>query len=412
VFAIPTDVAVLDVTPLALAPPRLSCDTGESFGFFLSDDETPPALTGPETVLSPPGGPPLRVADADAQLCVALGPAPRDRSCDLPSPGAVGFVIAFSPDGLAIGGAVDPAVAAVEARTIDGRRVRVATDPGAAYTGRYAGQLRFFSLTAPQGKTLGTFALLDAAGKRIIDFPLRFEIDRIGRPRVLLTGRAAGGRYDVSQASFRQTDSDRPLRCLAITRHGKTLSNPFDCVALTPRGRRLDTRVASGEVRCDLKAAFLVGGASRRAASVRARLGDGSTVAGRLFGSALGRAFMVSPPADRGLRRVKVLDRAGKALASDVARVPPARRQCGYGFTVERAGASAARRARRAAASILSTRASGSRSCARGCAVWRSWAMAGACAICSGTAWLCPRTTGISSPAPREARCAVTFGLP
>jgi hypothetical protein len=150
VCAIPTDVAVrairgraadgrvLDVTPLGMAPPRLSCDTGEPLGFFLSDAETPPALTGPETVLTPPGGPPLRVDDADAELCVTLGPAPRDRTCDLPSPGAAGFVIAVSPDGLSIGGAVDPAVAAVEARTVNGRRVRVATDPGAAYTGRYA----------------------------------------------------------------------------------------------------------------------------------------------------------------------------------------------------------------------------------------------------------------------------------
>ena len=356
VFAIPADAAVRSIrgraadghvlltTPFGLAPPRLGCENGELSGFFTSDDETPPPLTGPETILSPPGGPPLHVADADAQLCVALGPAPSDRSCDLPAPGAAEFVIAT--DGASMGGAVDPAVASVEARTVAGRRVRVATDPGAAYAGRYAGRLRFFSLTAPGGRTIESFTLRDAAGKRIIDFPLGFDVGRVGRSRVLLSGRAAGGRYDVSQATFRLTGLGRSVRCLAVTRRGKSLRDPFDCIALTPRGRRLDTSSLGGTVRCDLRAAFLVGGASARAASVRARLDDGSTVAGRLFGSALGRAFLVSPPARRGLRRVEVLDRAGKVLAAYVAPVPPAGRQCGYSFTVDRAGARSARAAR------------------------------------------------------------------
>jgi hypothetical protein len=111
----------------------------------------------------------------------------------------------------------------------------------------------------------------------------------------VLRGRAAGGRFDLSQSTFRFTDRERALRCLAVTRRGKTLSNPFDCLALTETGQHLSTRTMNGEVRCDLRGAFVVGGASRRAASVRARLDDGSTVAGRLFGSALGRAFLVSP---------------------------------------------------------------------------------------------------------------------
>jgi hypothetical protein len=85
---------------------------------------------------------------------------------------------------------------------------------------------------------------------------------------------------------------------------------------------------------------------------VLARLADGSTVGGRLFDSALGRAFLVSPPAARGLRRVEVLDRAGKTLASYVARVSPARRQCGYGFGVERADARGSRATRAVRAAV------------------------------------------------------------
>jgi hypothetical protein len=326
----------------------VSCDNGELFGVLTSDDDDPPALTGPEAVLTPPGGPPLRVADADAQLCVALGPAPRDRNCALPAPNLGDFVIGFSPDGLSLGGAVDPAVAFVEARTVDGKRVRVATDPGAGYAGRYAGMVRFFSLSAPGGRTIESFTLIDAAGRELIEQPAGFEFGRTGRPRALLRGRAAGGRYALTQASFRFTDRDGPVRCLAVTRRGQTLNDPFDCLALTESGRDLSTRSAAGEVRCDLRGAFLLGGTSRRAASVRATLDDGSTVAGRVFGSALGRAFLVSPPAGRGLRRVEVLDRAGKQLQRYSGRVPAARTQCGYSFTLFAAGAQAARAVRAA----------------------------------------------------------------
>jgi hypothetical protein len=98
-------------------------------------------------------------------------------------------------------------------------------------------------------------------------------------------------------------------------------------------------------VRCDLRGAFLVGGASDRAASVRATLDDGSAVAGRLFGSALGRAFLVSPPEGRGLRRIAVLDRAGKRLQRYAGRVPAAKEQCGYRFSLYAAGARSARSA-------------------------------------------------------------------
>jgi hypothetical protein len=173
----------------------------------------------------------------------------------------------------------------------------------------------------------------------------------------VLRGRAAGGRFDLSQSTFRFTDRERALRCLAVTRRGKTLSNPFDCLALTETGQHLSTRTMNGEVRCDLRGAFVVGGASRRAASVRARLDDGSTVAGRLFGSALGRAFLVSPPAGRGLRRVEVLDRAGKRLQRYAGRVPPAKEQCGYSFSLFARGAHAARSTSEAGASEPTARA-------------------------------------------------------
>jgi hypothetical protein len=361
VFAIPADSAVrairgraadgrvVGTESLGLPPPRLSCDNGDLFGVFSSDDESPPALTGPEATVTPPGGPPVRVADAEAQLCVALGPAPDDRNCRLPSPNLADTVIAVSPDGRSIGGAVDPGVASVEARTIAGKHVRVPTDPGTGYRGRYAGLVRFFSVSGPDA--IASFTLRDAAGRALIEQPVSFELSRIGRPRVLFRGRAAGGRFDVVQARFDFSDVNRPVGCLAVVRRGKTLRDPFSCLSLVERGKHLSVSLVNGEARCGLRGAFLVGGASRRAASVRGVLDDGSVVAGRLFRSGLGRAFFLSPPAGRGLRRIEVLDKAGKRLQRYAARVPPAREQCGYGFALFAAGArSAAARVVRPAA--------------------------------------------------------------
>jgi len=81
-------------------------------------------------------------------------------------------------------------------------------------------------------------------------------------------------------------------------------------------------------------------------------------MAGRLFDSSVGRSFLLVPPADVGLRRVEVLDGAGKPLRAFVARLPPARRQCGYDFALYAEQARNAQRAivsPKAASSQLST---------------------------------------------------------
>jgi hypothetical protein len=95
----------------------------------------------------------------------------------------------------------------VEARTIAGKHVRVPTDPGAGYGGRYAGLVRFFSVSGPDA--IASFTLRDAAGRALIEQPVSFELSRIGRPRVLFRGRAAGGRFDVVQARFDFSDVNR-----------------------------------------------------------------------------------------------------------------------------------------------------------------------------------------------------------
>jgi hypothetical protein len=68
---------------------------------------------------------------------------------------------------------------------------------------------------------------------------------------------------------------------------------------------------------------------------------DSGGVGVYLFRSALGRAFLVVAPPDRTMQSVEVLDRAGKVLRRFKARIPPARRQCGYSFGAAAASARA-----------------------------------------------------------------------
>ncbi len=357
VFAIPADAAVRTIrgraadghvlltSPFGLAPPRLGCENGELFGVFTSDDETPPPLTGPETILSPPGGPPLRVADADAQLCVALGPAPSDRSCELPAPGAAEFVIAT--DGASMGGAVDPAVASVEARTVAGRRVRVATDPGAAYAGRYAGQLRFFSLTAPGAQD--DRVLHAARRRREADHRLPAGLRR--RSDRALAGAAARprrGRALRRLAGDVPADRPRPFGALP---GGHA---PREVAERSVRLRRADApRAAAGHAArsaapCAATCGRRSSSAGRRPA--RPRSGRGSTTARRSRGACSARlsgarSWSRLPPAGACAESRSSTGRARRWPPTWRACRRPAR-QCGYSFTVDRAGAHSARAAR------------------------------------------------------------------
>jgi hypothetical protein len=272
------------------------------------------------------------VRDAGATLCVAVGAGRDERNCREPTPRPFDALIAISRDERVVGGALDPLVASVDVRSSDGSHRRIPTDPGSGYAGRYAGLMRFFSASASPGAVLDSMELRDASGHLLFRWPLRFDAERVGRPERLVSGRAPGGRFELTQSRFRLPLLKRPFRCLAVTRPGRTVSDPFRCLALTERGKHLDTRSLNGIVRCDLRAAIMVGGASREAASVRVRMADGSTAAGRLFQSALGRAFLIVAPPDRTMRDVEVLDRAGTVLRRFTARIPPARRQCGYSF--------------------------------------------------------------------------------
>jgi hypothetical protein len=159
VFPVPFEVAVQSVrataadgrllfaVPLRQAPPQVDCAGGDfSVGIAeLVGTGTEPVFTGPPAVIQPGGGPPLTVRDAGAELCVSVGPARDARTCLAPPPWVILPVVAAPRVPRVAGGAVDPAIAAVLATASDGSTQRVATDPGSAYTGRYAGLVRFFT---------------------------------------------------------------------------------------------------------------------------------------------------------------------------------------------------------------------------------------------------------------------------
>ena len=369
VFPVPFEAAVQSVRAIAAGgrllhevtlrrePPQLTCATGDFGVFLLAGGDPQPVFTSPPVVLQPGGGPPLTLRDAeDAELCVSVGPAQAERTCIAPAPQVISAVMASSRGESVAGGAVDPAVAAIVATASDGSRRRVATDPGAAYTGRYAGLVRFFSVAAPRGAHLVSLSLLDARGRRLFEWPLAFDFKPDGPQRRILTGRSPGGRFDLVEARFSFLPiADESVSCLSLVRHGERVRDLLeDCMTGPGEHGHLSTREASGKVRCDLRAAVIVGGAPRAASAVRMRLSDGSTRAGRLFASPLGRAFLVVPPSRRGLRRIEIADRSGRVLRTFGTRLPPAARQCGYDFELssqeeERSGPARAARLVRAA---------------------------------------------------------------
>jgi hypothetical protein len=178
-------------------------------------------------------------------------------------------------------------------------------------------------------------ALLDARGRRLIDWPLDFRFEATGPQRRVLTGRSPGGRFDLVQGRFPVPFGDDEMRCLALVRHGQRAHDVFgDCLAAPDDGGHLSTREAGGTVRCDLGAAVVVGGAPRAAATARMQFSDGSARRGRVFDSSLGRGFLAVAPSRLGLRRIEIADRTGRVLRTFRTRLPPAARQCGYDFSL------------------------------------------------------------------------------
>src|SRR5262249_34136694 len=157
------------------------------------------------------------------------------------------------------------------------------------------------SVAAPRGAQLVSVALLDARGRTLIEWPVKFDIQARGPQRRIVTGRSPGGRFALVRARFSLPALGKPAERLSRGRPGERARRALpDCLVAAGEEGRLLSGDAGGTVRCDLRAAVIAGGAPRAAATVRMTLSDGSMRAGRLFDSPLGRGFLAVPPSRLG----------------------------------------------------------------------------------------------------------------
>jgi hypothetical protein len=299
------------------------------FSFYADDPFAHPGAPGPggDAQIAPPGEPAVYVRDgAEHELCIAPGLPTRADECGKPGAWLADTLVNVSSTRRLAAGAVHADVRAVRVTLSDGSRADVATHRGERYTGRYAGRLAFFGFAAPAGRHILAIDLLDERSRPLVEAAW-IEPRLAEDARTLVRGRGADGAYRVAVAALEAAKRRDRATCVLVVR-GRLPGAGGRCPsAVVP-----DAHVLTGIVRCRPRAAVLLAGLGRRAASVTARLADGSRrrFAIRREG---GRRFAVLAVAPRaGVRAVTVRSRRGAVLARYATPVPPAARQCGYGF--------------------------------------------------------------------------------
>ncbi len=249
---IPVGLAVRDVTALDASGQGLSraalgvAPAGQPCG---ENDQGDDHFDGPLIPLAPPAGAAtvasgVLVADQGAEaLCVGVGalvaencpPAPADS--DEP-------VLVRAGD--TVGGALSRDAARVTLRIDGGAHVTVATTDGAAYTGRWAGRLRFFAASVPAGRKVVGATIRNAAGTIIGESAKGVVEKRVNR-RALLdrvqliheTGRAAVRDRGRRRRHARAPVLHRPAPGRADRRPVPSLQRCDRRLVLAPGRRRL-----------------------------------------------------------------------------------------------------------------------------------------------------------------------------
>jgi hypothetical protein len=231
-------------------------------------------------------------------------------------------VVRSGPARTELAGIVHESVAAVDVHLAGGRTVRLPTVAGDAYTGRYAGHVRFFAAALPGGARPSQVVLLDGGGRRLLPFDLLASEPPTGRPRTLLTGATPSGR----RWRFGALPSARGP-CVTVA--ARLPRRTGDCNTLEPSGRFL-----FGEAGCALRQAFLYGVLPAGATGMAGRLADGTTVRARLaHAPGLRRpAWLLALPPDGEMTTLVALGRRGAPRGRQALRILPATRQCGYGL--------------------------------------------------------------------------------
>ena len=293
-------------------PPGQSCasaDRGDDgFGGYI-EPTSPPAGA---VVVASAGGPPLVVADQDDLLCVALGALEAGYCPFAP-------VDSDEPTLLERGGTVAGALSRDASRvTLEldrGPAITVGTTDGAAYTGRWAGRVRFFAAPVPAGRHVTGAVVRDAAGTIIGVSP-----DGVPRP----AGRRTLFERDGQGLQVARDEEERPCVTAFAT---DPLPVPRFCTDPNP-GTPIDGPIwpygGAVVVPCAPRRALAYGDVPDRLRLPEVVLDGNRTLRTRRIKRPGNDDVWFAFLPDAGVRGL----RAGKQRVA--LRLPPASRQCGY----------------------------------------------------------------------------------
>jgi hypothetical protein len=265
------------------------------------------ALTAPVTVAQA-GGRSLRVADGrrHTELCSGLGRL----SCAVPPVDS--YYASLDRSGRIASGVLARDVARVDLTLSSGLILQAPTTDGAAYTGRFAGKVRFLAVELPAGVAVKRAVARGQDGRALGPlFADDFHEHRTRRP-VEPDLKLVRGRFEFDGGV-------RTFACLQ-PRHPQAPSVEQGICDYSPL---ITTRAV---VRCSTRRA-IVYGRLWSGASVRLLLADGSTLRPRVRRfPGIGRVWTAVLPRTVGLRALRYRNGPGRRPF----RIPPAARQCGY----------------------------------------------------------------------------------
>jgi hypothetical protein len=300
---------------LGAPPGGLPCrdvDGGTSVGLFAVDalrgDGRKP-IAAP-VVVAEGGGRSLRAADGrGADLCVALSGQRRFNCATPPVDAAFTF---GEQRGRVVSAVLSRDVATVTLELDTGSVIEAVTTEGPAYSGRYAGLVRFLAAELPAGADVRRAIPRDAEGRRIG----RIYVDS-GTTQRSRHPFAAG--LVVERETYGQGGRSTCLR----PRHALS---ELGSVGLCSAFARLGPQ-ALISVSCRPRRAVVFGRLSRAIRSVVLQLSDGARLQPRVRRvRGLGRVWSAVLPRDERLRALRYSGRLGTRPL----RVLPAARQCGY----------------------------------------------------------------------------------
>ena len=313
------DAAALDAagqiigrTPVGTAPGGQPCAGEDQGGDGFGGPLVPVSAPAGAVTVAAAGGESLLAADQGERLCVGLGRL-RARVCPLPP--ADSDRPRLLRRGRAVAGVLSRDAARITLRLDRGDDVTVETTAGEAYTGNWAGDVRFFAATVPARREV-TGAVVRNAEGTIIGISKRGIVRREVRRRVLAERRGRGVQL------VRRTGRQSCLTAFAAD----LPPAPRFCTDLNP-GTPIDGPFLpySGAVTvpCAPRLAVAYGRMPDRFATPNVRLAGGRSVRSRrikLRGEDAWVAFL--PDA-----RVRGLRAGDRRVALDL---PPASAQCGY----------------------------------------------------------------------------------